>query len=115
MSETRKTLPSGKHYCAECSKQKGTAWYKDPKNKESISRSIRKYKLKSVYGLDEDITIGAKCAICGTTKKRLCVDHDHKTQKVRGVLCFQCNGAIGLLQTVENIKSAAKYLTVTAR
>lgn len=41
------------------------------------------------------------CAICGIhqseLKKRLAVDHDHKTGKIRGLLCSNCNCAIGLL------------------
>lgn len=35
------------------------------------------------------------CAICGkhqsSFKRRLCLDHNHKTLKLRGLLCFYCN------------------------
>jgi hypothetical protein len=39
------------------------------------------------------------CAICGKHRSKLsrelCVDHDHKTGKVRGLLCYNCNTFIG--------------------
>lgn len=55
------------------------------------------------------------CVVCGqhesTFKQRLCVDHDHNTGKVRGLLCKQCNSGIGLLQDdLEILKVAVKYL-----
>jgi hypothetical protein len=60
------------------------------------------------------------CAICGQTlpllqnkkyNSLLCVDHDHTTGKIRGLLCSNCNKAIGLLKDdVIIIESAANYL-----
>lgn len=47
------------------------------------------------------------CAICGrywsAFKKRLHIDHDHMTNKVRGLLCTNCNTAIGLLNDNINL------------
>ena len=52
------------------------------------------------------------CLICKKIPtKRLAVDHNHKTEKVRGLLCIKCNSAIGFFQDDINlIKNAYKYL-----
>jgi uncharacterized Zn finger protein len=52
-----------------------------------------------------------KCKICGVDEKKLVVDHNHQTLKIRGLLCNNCNCAIGLLKdNVETLKSAVNYL-----
>ena len=51
-----------------------------------------------------------RCAVCGS-EKRLCIDHNHHTGQVRGILCYKCNLAIGLLQDDPSIFDAlADYL-----
>ena len=55
-----------------------------------------------------------KCAICECkgNGKRLVVDHDHKTGKVRGLLCTSCNIGIGLLDdSAERILQALEYIS----
>lgn len=56
-----------------------------------------------------------QCAICGCHESEinhiLAVDHCHKTGKIRGLLCPECNLAIGKFQdSVEVLQSAADYL-----
>ena len=44
---------------------------------------------------------GGHCAICGWAtgrSKRLAVDHDHETDRVRGLLCSVCNRFIGYVR-----------------
>lgn len=35
------------------------------------------------------------CKICGHSSKKFCVDHCHKLKKFRGIICDNCNKAIG--------------------
>jgi hypothetical protein len=60
----------------------------------------RKYdlSLEGYFALLEEQE--GKCAICGnifcdSNERRLCVDHNHETGKVRGLLCFNCNTGLG--------------------
>lgn len=57
-----------------------------------------------------------KCAICNkdiseNKGKRFHIDHDHKTNTIRGLLCFRCNFGIGWFQeNIEKFESALAYL-----
>jgi hypothetical protein len=43
--------------------------------------------------------------------KHLCVDHCHTTGKIRGLLCFKCNSAIGKLKdSIPILENAITYL-----
>ena len=51
------------------------------------------------------------CECCGKPTTKFCLDHDHKTQKIRGWLCDPCNTGIGKLgDTLEGIEKALNYL-----
>jgi len=56
------------------------------------------------------------CAICGKKSshshhKNLCIDHNHETGKIRGLLCDLCNKGIGCLRDdVDLLRSAVLYL-----
>lgn len=53
------------------------------------------------------------CAICYQrcrTGQRLCVDHDHATGAVRGLLCRRCNNGLGYLEDAAWMAAAASFL-----
>jgi hypothetical protein len=53
------------------------------------------------------------CAICGgnRSKQVLCIDHDHQTNNVRGLLCRKCNTMLGMAEdNTEWLRKAADYL-----
>lgn len=52
------------------------------------------------------------CAICGESGLRLYIDHNHRTGKVRGLLCPYCNLALGgFRDSVDLLLAAARYLS----
>ena len=56
-----------------------------------------------------------KCLICQDEMDRPCVDHNHTTGAVRGLLCPDCNLALGLLRdNAESLKRATRYLKLYA-
>jgi hypothetical protein len=81
----------------------------------------KKEWLKSLYGMtveDYNSLLNSQnevCAICSQpckTKKGLAVDHNHITGKIRGLLCANCNGAIGMLQEDPDIIEKAKQYII---
>lgn len=107
-----------KTICKECIKS-------DPlteKKKQYMKEYSKKYSLKSKYNLTEEdykellINQNHKCAICGTDQeevlnKKLYVDHNHQTGKVRELLCHNCNVSLGLLkESIQTLTRAIAYL-----
>ncbi len=75
--------------------------------------SERRQSLKKKFGIsieqyDKMLELQAfGCAICRAVSdksgRRLAVDHDHKTGRLRGLLCTNCNTAVGLLDESPHI------------
>lgn len=74
------------------------------------------YTRKEINELREKLIAkyGNNCAICGksssTFKKRLSVDHNHKTNKIRGLLCFRCNKFLLSRHTIDSAFNIWQYL-----
>ena len=87
-------------------------------NPEKIKRMYRRRALKK-YGLDEvsyDDMLARQnyvCAICKSNNggRTFHVDHDHKTDIVRALLCSRCNPGLGAFKDdPELLEAAAAYL-----
>lgn len=75
---------------------------------------LRKYEITLEQYEEQLKKQDSLCAICHQPQKnnrRLDVDHDHITKKLRGLLCASCNTAIGhLRENKEHMLSAIRYL-----
>lgn len=95
----------------------GDPWY-DPEK-------VRAKNLQKMYGISHEEyekmweEQEGLCKICGNPEsvklkgvvKLLAVDHCHSSGKVRGLLCNNCNRAIGMLKDdPEILRRAASYL-----
>lgn len=122
MAELRK----GYRECAKCGKNRAERFY-TPRGKVCSScrkasrrQASRNARLQATYGLSAEEykrlleAQGGKCAICRETRKtNLAVDHCHKTEAVRGLLCARCNGQLlarGARDRSDVLRRAADYL-----
>lgn len=109
--------------CKSCLQQRHLDWYHEVPNRRQ--QETRKYTLRK-YGLSvEDFDRmekeqDGKCAICGNPEpdgRRLSVDHNHNCcpgkescgKCVRGLLCFQCNARIWILDS-DLLEAATAYI-----
>lgn len=54
---------------------------------------------------------GVICPICGEWAEKFHIDHCHKTNKFRGLLCSNCNSGLGLFKdNIERLQKAIEYL-----
>lgn len=104
-------------YCKKC--------HNDKMRNSYNSNKMKDYDLKRSYGIDLEFyenmfkEQNGCCKICNKHinelnqkhKKNLCVDHNHETMKIRGLLCDKCNRGLGLFCDNEDLLlKAINYL-----
>ena len=109
-------------WCLDCGKK----WWKIYSGKHDR----RDYHLQYRYGITKkqyELILKSQngvCAICcqsETVKQNnkidsLAVDHDHKTNYVRGLLCRRCNTILGYIDNIpEFLEKVTQYLRKTSR
>lgn len=123
--------PEMNRECQDCKRayrkwhyQQNKAWYKErhsewyQKNKAMHNEKQFSRHVKESYGLTlteyrEFIAAHPTCDICGVNFKhtKACLDHNHFTGKLRGVLCSKCNMALGLFDDeLIRLQQAQNYL-----
>jgi hypothetical protein len=110
-----KSKPSGfSSYCKFCGRANTKKWNAEHPDYQ------KKYHFKSKYGItleDRSVLLKLqqnKCAICKIKIEqtdKYHVDHCHITNKVRGILCANCNILLGHAKdSTTTLKSALQYL-----
>ncbi len=104
--------------CKKCMSEKTLIWRGN--NRHRIKEHDRKIHIKTKYKISME-TFDILCAVqgnrCGICRRDLpiaekkwrevCVDHDHLTGKIRGILCRNCNTGVGHLQDNPDLLQAA--------
>lgn len=94
---------------------------KERREEDYKKYGMDRYHIKSKYGLsieDYQELLQKQNSICPICKRTLIdrqnmphVDHDHTTNKIRGILCGNCNMGLGNFKdNIESLKRAIKYL-----
>ena len=93
--------------------------YKAGRTPEQIQRECDRHREK-LYGITREalnqriLDQAGKCAACTnllTPGRGTHIDHDHATGRVRGLLCLQCNVALGHVQdSPERLQALIDYL-----
>ncbi|WP_371648151.1 endonuclease VII domain-containing protein [Streptomyces mirabilis] len=118
-------VPEGHKHCLGCGEIKPhSEWHRNRSASDGLSarckacRAVegREGHLKRHYGMTEaerDEMVASQMGLCVICLKApaVHVDHCHETGRVRGVLCFNCNSAIGKLgDDPDAVRRAAAYL-----
>ena len=132
-SDTSLTEHEPLHRCAVCGDQKPphefhTAQLGRDNRRPWCKACCRDYQLQKKFGLSRAEYYamlrqqGGRCAICGShdpgtkAKGQFCVDHDHATGEVRGLLCNGCNTGLGSFKDDPlALLKAAAYLEGTMK
>jgi hypothetical protein len=105
--------------CRACLSMNASRTRKCAACKKARPKKRRPAHLKALdlpYETYVELNGGETCGICGSEGKtrKLHRDHDHRTGKPRGLLCFRDNAALRPYMTLAWIEKAAAYMRRTA-
>lgn len=110
-----------RYACKDCEKPRFVEYLSKPGNKDKRNKTRRSWNRAKSYNFPPELfeerlsEQGNACAICGSStpggKGEFHADHNHKTSQPRGVLCHNCNVALGNFKdNLEILKAAIEYL-----
>jgi len=114
--------PPGRRFCSGCQTfvRIGDCPKDGSRCKTCTGIAAHASMLQSTYGIDKDTYSrlmnlqGGRCAICRNPprKARLSMDHDHRTNENRGLLCSRCNDELlgAAYHKIEILRNAIFYL-----
>jgi len=94
-------------YCKVCGNLRKLKYHSDNPKRYKNNRLYQNYGI-SLYDYNlMFLKQEGKCLICNThqndLKQKLNVDHDHKTNRIRGLLCNNCNRGLGFFKDDLNL------------
>lgn len=104
---------SFRNTCKSCYADKSRKWREDNPDYMWAYNLWRNYQVTVGDYMKMWEQQGYRCCICeyDYDKEDLCVDHDHETGLVRGLLCSNCNIGLGMFEDNPQIlRAAADYL-----
>ena len=132
-------MPKGRYLRTPEHKATHSGWHHTAESRRRMSVKQAKYLgdsrldrgLRRKYGITEaeynEMLVSQKgvCKLCGKSEsiksdtprqrgkeRKLAVDHDHKTGKVRGLLCYRCNLDLGLYEKYRDTRKYDEYLNL---
>jgi len=109
-SKSKNSKDGLQSWCRSCKNQD----YKDNRDRRLDRMRMNNYGITSEEYRQKIADQGNACEICKlpfVPDKNPCVDHDHTTLAVRGILCTHCNSGLGhFKESLENLESAQEYI-----
>ena len=103
----------GKVKCVLCFQKdlnRQNKWIKTEGWKKAAKAREKAYGISNEEYCEMFYEQNGRCGICGNYLLRPHTDHNHKTKKVRGILCSRCNTGLALLENPELSEKARLYL-----
>lgn len=116
-----KTQPDGlARSCSWCNSARTRNWYnRVGRSKRLLIQRVARYKITNS---DLELMLQKqenRCSLCRRQFKHrrdYAIDHDHKNNRVRSLLCNSCNSGLGMFRDdVDLLRSAIEYLTAHSK